>query len=115
MHPADEEWKQGRMRHFLPEAQRGQFEFREYPVFEKEFSDAPVSNRWPEVMYYRLVSPWVLPDCPDRIVYLDPDIVVMNSVRTLWNIDTRNKPWKKSYVGKFGIYWKRFEVMTDSS
>lgn len=24
---------------------------------------------------------------------------------------TRNKPWKKNYVGKLGIYWRQFEQM----
>ena len=87
MHPAKEEWSMEGMRRLLPGGQREQFTFRECAVLEEELSGAPISARWPEVMYYRLFAPWVIPECPERMLYLDPDIVVLNRVRPLWDMD----------------------------
>lgn len=48
------------------------------------FENAPVSKQYPQEMYYRLMAPLLLPEHLDRILYLDPDILVINSVRPLW-------------------------------
>ena len=50
------------------------------------FNNAPVSKRYPQEMYYRLLAPILLPDSVKKILYLDPDILVINSVRPLWDI-----------------------------
>lgn len=49
--------------------------------------DAPTSNRYPKEMYYRLLAAFVLPKDLDRILYLDPDILVINPLRPLWDLD----------------------------
>jgi len=51
------------------------------------FRDAPISKRWPREMYYRLVAPLVLPQTLDRILYLDSDMLIINSLRPLWEAD----------------------------
>lgn len=48
------------------------------------FKDAPISKRYPQEMYYRLLAPLILPESVERILYLDPDILVINPVRPLW-------------------------------
>ena len=48
------------------------------------FENAPVTKRYPKEMYYRLLAPHILPEMPDRILYLDPDILVINPLRPLW-------------------------------
>lgn len=50
------------------------------------FESAPVSQQYPQEMYYRLLAPLLLPDTLERILYLDPDILVINSVRPLWEL-----------------------------
>lgn len=50
------------------------------------FHDAPVTNRYPQEMYYRLLAPFILPESLKRVLYLDPDILVINSVRPLWEL-----------------------------
>lgn len=50
------------------------------------FEGAPVSQQYPQEMYYRLLAPLLLPDTLERILYLDPDILVINSVRPLWEL-----------------------------
>ena len=50
------------------------------------FENAPVSQQYPQEMYYRLLAPLLLPDTLERVIYLDPDILVINSVRPLWEL-----------------------------
>lgn len=42
------------------------------------FADAPISNQYPQEMYYRLLAPHLLPSSLHRVLYLDPDILVIN-------------------------------------
>ena len=49
--------------------------------------DAPVSERFPIEMYYRIFAPSYLPQEMDRILYLDPDLVVINPIDKLYNIE----------------------------
>lgn len=55
------------------------------------FKEAPVTKRYPQEMYYRLLAPCLLPKDLDRILYLDPDILVINSLRPLWEMDLQGK------------------------
>ena len=49
------------------------------------FSDAPVVFHYTKEMYYRLLAYKFLPPELDRILYLDPDILVINPVREVYN------------------------------
>ena len=62
-----------------------------YPVqVEKQlFQDAPASSRYPVEMYYRLLAPQLLPQDVDRILYLDPDTLVINPVAGFWQTDLK--------------------------
>ena len=62
------------------------FGFGFYPVRadESAFQGAPVSAQYPREMYYRLLAPHLLPGDLDRILYLDPDTLVINALRPLW-------------------------------
>lgn len=51
------------------------------------FSDAVVTKQYPKEMYYRLIAPMLLPQSLDRILYLDPDILIINPLDKLWNLD----------------------------
>ena len=53
--------------------------------------DAPISDRYPKEMYFRLFASRYLPKEIDRILYLDPDLVVLNSLRELYAISFGNK------------------------
>jgi len=56
-------------------------------VSEDYFSDAPVLLHYTKEMYYRLLAHRFLPQDLDRILYLDPDILVINSIKELYNTD----------------------------
>lgn len=60
-------------------------------VDDSLFEDATITDRYPRQMYYRLLAPMVLPKDLDRILYLDPDILVINSLRPLWEMDLQGK------------------------
>lgn len=48
------------------------------------FSDFPTTKRYPQQIYYRLAAPLLLPSWLDRILYLDVDITVINSLVPLY-------------------------------
>lgn len=57
-------------------------------VIPEEFlADAPTSGRYPVEMYYRIFAAQLLPETVDRILYLDPDLVVLNSLETLYTLE----------------------------
>lgn len=51
------------------------------------FADAPLTRNYPQEMYYRLLAGQILPPELDRILYLDPDTLVLNPLRPLWETD----------------------------
>lgn len=51
------------------------------------FKEAPSSKRYPLEMYYRLLAPHILPQTLERVIYLDPDMLIINSLRPLWTLD----------------------------
>ena len=60
-------------------------------VPEDLLQNAPVSDRYPTEMYYRLFAARYLPQQLERILYLDPDLVVLHSLRSLYQIDFDSK------------------------
>ena len=60
-------------------------------VSEDLLQNAPVSDRYPTEMYYRLFAARYLPQQLERILYLDPDLVVLHSLRSLYQIDFDSK------------------------
>lgn len=59
----------------------------EVALGELGLKDAPVSSRFPQEMYYRIFAAQYLPQNLDRILYLDPDLVVLNSLEPLKRVD----------------------------
>ena len=51
------------------------------------FQGFPVSGRYPLQIYYRLAAPLLLPPEMDRILYLDVDTVILNSLEPLYTSD----------------------------
>ena len=60
-------------------------------VPEDLLQNAPVSDRYSTEMYYRLFAARYLPQQLERILYLDPDLVVLHSLRSLYQIDFDGK------------------------
>jgi len=68
-------------------------------VFNWQFTDqrvaadfaagVPLIKRYPKEMYFRLLSGEILPRDVKRVIYLDPDLLVINALRPLWEIDLK--------------------------
>lgn len=60
-----------------------------YPLLvDKDvFSDAPVNSYYSKEMYYRLIAHTLLPYHVDKVLYLDPDILVLNPIEPLYRIE----------------------------
>ena len=56
-------------------------------VPEGVFADFVTTRRYPKEIYYRLVAPYLLPESLDRILYMDVDTVVINSLTDLYQSD----------------------------
>lgn len=59
-------------------------------VSDTEFGDAPVTKRYPKEMYYRIFASYYLPKKIDKILYLDPDLVVINNIEKLYKTNLDN-------------------------
>ena len=65
--------------------ERVTFHFLQVP--EELFADFPETARYPRQIYYRLAAPLLLPRELDRILYLDVDVVAINSLRPFYEVD----------------------------
>ena len=74
------------------------------PVKAKEIGleNAPVTSRYPQEIYYRIFAAKYLPDELDRVLYLDPDIIVNGSILDLYHIPMENYYFAAaSHIGDF--------------
>ena len=55
-------------------------------VPDTAFSDFPQNTRYPKTMYYRLLAAEFLPETLDRVLYLDPDIIVIRPLEELYHM-----------------------------
>ncbi|MDY5940328.1 MAG: glycosyltransferase family 8 protein [Eubacteriales bacterium] len=55
-------------------------------IREEELSEAPTTDRYPKEIYYRIFAAKYLPETLDRILYLDPDLIVNKSIRELYDM-----------------------------
>lgn len=51
------------------------------------FADAPVLLHYTKEMYFRLLAWKLLPQTLDRVLYLDPDLLILNRLDTLYQMD----------------------------
>ncbi len=59
-------------------------------INETELDGAPTTDRYPKEIYYRIFAAKYLPQNIDRVLYLDPDLIVNGSVRPLYDTDLGN-------------------------
>ena len=55
-------------------------------VGDDVFDDAPVNMYFTKEMYYRLLASRLLPEEAERVLYMDPDILVRGSVEEFYNL-----------------------------
>ena len=63
-----------------------------YEIRQADFEDLRV-DKWASVaVYYRLLAPRLLPASVEKVLYLDSDIIVRQSLASLWSTDISNRP-----------------------
>ena len=55
-------------------------------VDESGLADAPTSDRYPKAIYYRIFAAEYLPRELDRVLYLDPDMIINGSLGELYDM-----------------------------
>lgn len=60
-----------------------------HPIFVDQnlFKDAPTTDRYPTIIYHRLLAQEMLPEKLHKILYLDADTLVINDIQSLYNTD----------------------------
>lgn len=64
--------------------------FKLITITEEMLEDFPQNNRYPKMMYARLFAHEYLPTSVDKILYLDPDIIVINPLKNLYEMSFEN-------------------------
>lgn len=72
-------------------------------VKDNTFEEAPTLLHYTKEMYFRLLAYKVLPKEIDRILYLDPDILVINPIRNLYETDLTGYMYAAAYHNKLSI------------
>ena len=72
-------------------------------IEDSYFNDAPVLMHYTKEMYYRLLGFKFLPQDLDRILYLDPDILVLNSIDDLYHMDLEDYLYAAAYHDKISV------------
>lgn len=67
------------------------------PVQDEWFADAPVVMHYSKEMYYRLLACKLLPAELEKVLYLDPDILVINPIKELYDTDITGHLYAAAY------------------
>lgn len=66
-------------------------------IEDRLFENAPVALYYSKEMYFRLLAHTLLPDSLNKILYLDPDILVLNPIRDLYETDISDYLYAAAY------------------
>ncbi|WP_225048633.1 glycosyltransferase family 8 protein [Lacticaseibacillus kribbianus] len=67
------------------------WQFRPVAVDGAQWEAAPTQARYPKEMYFRLLAGDILPADLHRVLYLDPDILILNPLWPLWELDLQGR------------------------
>jgi UDP-glucose:(galactosyl)LPS alpha-1,2-glucosyltransferase len=59
-------------------------------VSPDRFPGLPYSKRWPKEACYRIFAAHLLPAELDRVLYLDPDMVIINNIEQFYNLELQD-------------------------
>ena len=77
-------------------------------------SDAPTTSRYPKEIYYRIFAAKYLPETVNRVLYLDPDLVINGSILPLYNLPMEDYFYAAaSHIGNPGLIHKFNELRLD--
>jgi lipopolysaccharide biosynthesis glycosyltransferase len=65
----------------------GRFEVSWVGVDATVLERVPVSGHANRVNYFRILMPWLMPQCIERAIYLDADLIIQRDLSELWDCD----------------------------
>ena len=87
---------------YIKNSLKNKLEVIDIKMDDRKLKGAPVSKKFPITMYYRLFAWKYLPKDVDKILYLDPDIIVNKDIMELYEIDLKEDYFAAStHVGFF--------------
>ena len=76
--------------------------------------EAPTTSRYPKEIYYRIFAARYLPSTLDRVLYLDPDLVINGSILPLYRLDMEEYYYAAaSHIDRLGLLHKFNELRLD--
>ncbi len=57
-----------------------------YRINDQLLQQAPVNKHYSSAMYYRLLAVEILPETLKKVIYLDPDLLIINPLHPLWEM-----------------------------
>lgn len=76
--------------------------------------EAPTTSRYPKEIYYRIFAARYLPENLDRILYLDPDLVLNGSILPLYRLPMDEYYYAAaSHIDRLGLLHKFNELRLD--
>ncbi|MDD2496246.1 MAG: glycosyltransferase family 8 protein [Tissierellia bacterium] len=72
-------------------------------VDNEHFNNAPVVMHYTKEMYYRLLAFKFLPTDLERILYLDPDIIVINEIGELYNVELSDYLYAAAFHDRISV------------
>lgn len=92
------------------------FKLHDIKIDDSILKDAPVTDRYPKEMYYRIFAAKFLPQNVDKILYLDPDLVVLKPLDRLYSINIEDYCFAAaSHVSKPLQKFNEIRLQMDSS
>lgn len=89
-----------------------------YPIQidDKLFENAPTKSRITKETYYRIFAPLYLPRSVDKILYIDPDTIILNSLHFFYSADFGNNLiiGAKHFDGAVNL-WNKFRLTMTKS
>ncbi|NLM42677.1 MAG: glycosyltransferase family 8 protein [Clostridiales bacterium] len=77
--------------------------FTSIHIGEDYFQDAPTLLHYTKEMYYRLLAFKLLPKDMERILYIDPDTLIINPIKELYEIDLEEYLFAAAYHDKITV------------
>ncbi len=90
--------------------------FSAYSVADHVFKEAPINKHYSKAMYYRMLAADILPKTVKKVLYLDPDVLVINSLKSLWEIDMEGHLFvAASHTGEESLLGSINKIRLDTS
>lgn len=76
---------------------------QEIKISHHYFEDAPLIKHYTKEMYFRILAYKFLPEDVEKVLYLDPDVLVINEIRSLYDTDITDYLYAAAYHDRVSV------------